>query len=261
MRHLDLIKKLDYKSDRERLQLIIAWLDHHPVTYRLQEYDSGTNLIVDLGHSLKRTGISSHFDIVERSGGANDNGSAIAVCLNIIERYIQKGDHSKGLRIFFFDEEETGLKGSEAYIEQYGIADLTGLINLELVGMGNKLALWPLNQSYHGKLLTSFEQSARAENTAAIRFDKIVTNTADHLSFREAGLTDAFTVTCISDEDIQAAELYYKALQRNTTGVSLYDLLHRAPVFMHYHKPSDTWEKLEESAMERVASVIWRTVA
>ena len=37
---------------------------------------------------------------------------------------------------------------------------------------------------------------------------------------------------------------YYKALQRNTTGLSLYDLLHRAPVFMHYHKPSDTWDKI-----------------
>ncbi|HEY4149941.1 MAG TPA: M28 family peptidase [Chitinophagaceae bacterium] len=260
MKYIDFIKQLDHRPDHERLEIIIAWLQQHGIPFRRQDYRTGSNLVIDLGAWPRRTGISSHFDKIEESGGANDNGSAIAVCLGIIERFMEKKDETMGLRIFFFDEEENGLRGSAAYTRQYGIADLTGLINMELVGMGNKLALWPVNQKDKGTLLQAVEQSATRQHTQAIRFDKIITNTADHLSFRNAGLADAFTITCISDDDIKAAHLYYKALQQGADTMTLHGILHRAPVFAHYHQPSDTFEKLEERTLAMVAEVIWNAL-
>lgn len=131
---IDLIKQLDYKSNSERRGIIIGRLNELGVEYRKHEYASGTNLIVDLGSGDKRIGISSHFDRVPEAPGANDNGSAIAVCMDIIEKYRKKKRQDIGLRIFFFDEEESGLKGSTAYAREHGVKDLVGLINLELVG-------------------------------------------------------------------------------------------------------------------------------
>jgi len=260
MRYTDFIKQLDHKPGSQRLELIIAWLEERQVVYRRLGYASGANLVVDLGASPLRLGIGSHFDIVQKSGGANDNGSAIAVCLNIIERFSQKGHARMGLRVFFFDEEETGLKGSAAYIQQYGVADLSGLLNLELVGMGDRFALWPVDQQHRGALLKAFERSARKNNIDAIRFDKIITNTADHLSFRNAGLTDAFTITCVSAKDLEAAGRYYTALERGAGHDALVEILSRAPVFTHYHQPTDTWDKIEEHAIVMTANTIWDTI-
>lgn len=261
MRYTHFIKQIDHKPDRERLASITGWLQQRGVAYRIQPYATGANLVVDLGEAHKRMAIGSHFDIVEDSGGANDNGSAIAVCLNIIERFIQNPPHHTGIRVFFFDEEENGLKGSAAYTRQYGVADLTGLLNLELVGVGDKFAVWPVNAKSTGPLLEAFEQSAQKAGIGATRFDNIITNTADHLSFRKAGLADAFTITCITDKDLQAAAAYYAAMRQGIGADKLRTILSQAPVFTHYHQPTDTWDKLDEKAIERTAATIWDTIS
>lgn len=260
MPYTDIIKQLDHQSNSRRLLRIAGWLQERQVACRTQSYATGTNLIVDLGHAPKRIAVGSHFDIVKNSGGANDNGSAIAVCLCIIEKFIADPLTETSLRIFFFDEEETGLKGSTAYTSQYGVADLGGLLNLELVGRGDKLALWPLNAKSGGRLLEAFEQSAAKAGTAALRFDNIITNTADHVPFRRAGLADAFTITCISEEDIKAAGLYYAAMSRGAGVDKLREIISRAPVFAHYHQPTDTYEKIDEGALTRTAGIIWNVV-
>src|SRR5215831_3092718 len=225
MSHLELIKQLDHKPDHERLQIIIDRLRAMGVDFLKQEYATGVNLIVDLGSSNTRIGIGSHFDIVKNSGGANDNGSAIAVCLEIIQKFIDLNNSQLGLRIFFFDEEETGLKGSTAYVTDKGISELTGLINMELVGIGDKFALWPVQSETHGVVLETFEKVSSEQKIESKRFDKIVTNTSDHVSFKNAGLKDSFTVTCISDIDIEIAEDYYKALALKSDRETLVKIL------------------------------------
>lgn len=257
---IDLIKQLDNLSNVKRRGIIVNWLKEHRVEYRMQEYATGTNLIVDLGTGGKRIGVSSHFDRIPESPGANDNSSAIAVCLDIIRTYQVKRNQGIGLRLFFFDEEETGLKGSSAYTRQYGVKDMIGLINLELVGIGDKLAIWPVDQDSSGALLETVEQCSKAKKTETRRFDKIITNTADHLSFRRAGLADAFTITCISDRDIEAATLYYKAMQEGVNTRMLSKLLSQAPVFENYHQPGDTYDKIDESSILMTSSIVWDTI-
>jgi len=260
MNHIDLIKQLDFKPDHERMEIIAGWLTQYGVPYRVQKYPTGTNLVADLGITEKRIGISSHFDRIPESPGANDNGSAIAVCLAIIKTFLEKNSDGIGLRVFFFDEEETGLKGSAAYTQQYGVGDLIGLINMELVGIGDKFAIWPVDQRSSGRLLETFERCAKARDIAARRFDKIVTNTADHLSFRKAGLADAFTITCISDQDIEAAGRYYIAMEQGAGTGTLMKILSQAPIFLNYHQPGDSYDKIDEKAVSMTARVLWDTV-
>jgi Zn-dependent M28 family amino/carboxypeptidase len=260
MTSIDLIKQLDYKSNDERREIIIEGLKDLQVGYRIQEYATGSNLIVDLGAGDKRIGIGSHFDRIPESPGANDNGSAIAVCIEIIKKFSKIKNKEIGLRIFFFDEEETGLKGSSAYAKEYGVKDLIGLINLELVGIGDKLAIWPVAQNSSGDLLETFERCSNAAKVQTRRFDKIVTNTADHLSFRRAGLTDAFTITCISERDIEVANRYYKADQVGVDSAILVSILAEAPIFENYHQPGDSHEKIKEESILMTSSVVLDTI-
>ena len=260
MRHLDLIQQLDGKSNYERMEIITHQLHKLGVDYSRQKYSSGVNLIVDLGNGRKRIGVSSHFDRVQNSAGANDNGSAIAVCLDIIKKFMESKNDSFVLRVFFFDEEENGLKGSTAYVKERGIKDLVGLINMELVGLGDKFALWPVNERHGTHLLTSFEAVSKQKKITSMRFDQIVTNTADHLPFQNAGLQDSFTITCISDKDIEVAQNYFKALEFEVDKRVLFEILSAAPIFEHYHRPTDTFDKLNESSIQMTSDTIWETI-
>jgi Zn-dependent M28 family amino/carboxypeptidase len=217
-------------------------------------------LIVDLGVAEKRVGVSSHFDRVQNSAGGNDNGSAIAVCIDVIKKFKESGNDNLGIRIFFFDEEETGLKGSTAYVKDHGTKDLMGLINMELVGLGDKFALWPVNESTNGELLNSFESASMDSKIISRRFDQIVTNTADHLSFQKAGLQDSFTITCISDKDIAAAQHNFKALKLGMDKEALFEILASAPIFEHYHRPTDTYDRLNEDSILKTSATIWDTI-
>jgi Zn-dependent M28 family amino/carboxypeptidase len=165
--------------------------------------------------------------------------------MDIIEKSCKKMSQQIGLRIFFFDEEESGLKGSSAYATKYAVNDLVGLINLELVGIGDKFAIWPVDRHSSGTLLETFEHSA---------------NTADHLSFRRAGLSDAFTITCISDNDIEVASQYYKAVEQGLDSTFLRNILAEAPIFENYHQPGDTFEKIKDKSILMTSSVILDTV-
>ena len=259
MKLLEIVKLLDGQPDATRRALIIEHLDALGVVYVEQCYATGTNLFVDLGRAGSKIGVGTHLDRVPVSAGANDNGSAIAVGLDIIRRHQEAGSPA-GVRVFFFDEEETGLKGSQAYVAQYGIQDLTGLLNLELVGMGDRFALWPVDASRSGPLLQAFEVVARQQQVGCSRFDQIVTNTADHVPFRQAGLHDAFTITCITDQDIAIAQRYFQAIEQRADTAKLMEILTQAPLFQHYHQPTDTYEKLSETALAMTSAAVWETI-
>jgi Zn-dependent M28 family amino/carboxypeptidase len=260
MTHLELIQLLDNKLNYERLEVIIAELGKLRVDYSTQTYATGTNLIVDLGNAKKRIGLSSHFDRVPVTAGANDNGSAIAVCLDIIKRFQESENEDFGLRVFFFDEEETGLKGSKAYIKEFGIKDLIGLLNMEMVGLGDKFALWPVNEKTSGYILNAFESVSKQKKITSKRFNQIVPNTADHLPFQKAGLQDAFTVTCISNKDIEVAQHYLKAMEFEVDKETLHEILSAAPIFEHYHQPTDTFDRLSEESIRMASDTIWETI-
>jgi len=137
---------------------------------------------------------------------------------------------------------------------------MIGLINLELVGIGDKFAIWPVNQLSSGYLLETFEQSSKSAKVETRRFDKIVTNTADHLSFRRAGLTDAFTITCISDKDIEVANQYYKAAEAGIDSAFLLKILAQSPIFENYHQPGDRYEIIKEESISITSSVLFDTI-
>ncbi len=278
MNLLETVKNLENKTDQKRFEFIINFLQENKIKYQLHNYKTGKNIIIKSNQNNNSDkpyiGISSHFDVVPNSGGANDNATSIAVCLDILMRIKEELKQNPAflenlafdITIFIFDEEERNLLGSRAYVQEFGrkeIKDgkLIGLINLEMLGQGDKIALWNLDDDFEaGKTLKTLETTAKENGIFAKRFDKIVTNSADHVSFKNANLDDAFTITCISDKDMEVSYQYYEAQNKGASIFSLMEIINQAPIFQHYHKPTDLSEHLNEESMKRVSDLIWQTL-
>lgn len=260
MKLMELVKKVEGRSSEERGNAIQNVLREWDIACTVQRYATGRNIFVRERNRERYIGISCHFDVVPGSPGANDNGSSVAVCLELLARLKKKMFRDFGVIVFFFDEEETGLHGSAAYLEAYGHIDITGLMNLEMLGMGDRFALWSLNEQAAGRVLNAFEQVAAHNGIPCHRFDRIVTNIADHMSFRDAGLKDAFSITCISEKELEVAQLYYKAMSNKADMEQLRQIMRQAPLFVHYHRPTDKSEHLNERSLQMAADAVWSTL-
>jgi Zn-dependent M28 family amino/carboxypeptidase len=259
MQLLEIVRSLEGKSDYERSEIIEQTLMRWGIAYEVHPYATGRNILVPSGMP-HWVGVSSHFDVVPHSPGANDNASSVAVCLDLIRRHQLKPLRNLGVGFFFFDEEERYLKGSQAYVAQLGTHGMYGLINLEMVGQGDRLALWSLHEKSKGRVLKTLEATASAENVFTRRFDRIVTNNADHMSFQKAGIADAFTITCISEKDIEIAWHYYKAQEFDVDKATLQEIISQAPLFQHYHQPTDLSIHLSEESLQMTSRIVWQTV-
>jgi hypothetical protein len=258
-RLLDRIKTLEKLEDIQRFEFILDWMKKNGLKPEIQKYPGGQNIILPSSKPTK-IAIASHYDTIPSSPGANDNASAITVCLEIAKRNKIAPLKNIGLEVYFFDEEEKGLQGSMAFLQERGIKGLLGLMNLEMTGMGDQFALWPIDAFSKGSVLESFESVAKKKRIKTGRYDKIVMNNADHDSFRAYGLKNSFTITCISEKDVEVAKEYYHALKLGMGNEKLYEIINQAPIFKHYHKSSDKSGFLSESSLNMTTETIWETL-
>lgn len=255
---LKIVGELEGKSSYERFNSISRFLDDNDIPYDLHYYSTGSNIVAG-NFNKKFIGVGSHFDVVNGSPGANDNASAVAVALGLLNRF-KSHPPEVNLVFYFFDEEEKGMKGSKRYIEDYGVKNMNAFINLEMVGMGDKLALWSLHEASKGELLETLERVAVAKGIYSGRFDKVVGRYADHVSFRNAGIEDSFSITSISQEDIDVSYHYYKAQEFDVDKEVLEEIISQAPIFKHYHKPTDLSIHLSEESLKRVEDVVFEAI-
>ena len=82
--------------------------------------------------------IGAHYDTVEDTQGANDNGSGVAALMEIAKRASAR-DYPFAVKFVLFGAEEIGLYGSIRYAEEMGadeIANTLAMLNLDVVGSG-----------------------------------------------------------------------------------------------------------------------------
>ncbi len=241
---------------------------NHDIHFSIQEYETGANGIATLGDA-PYIGVGSHYDVVPGSPGANDNGSAMAVGIDMIRKYKKDPTKNIGIRCFFFDEEEVMLRGSRSYVKEKGFDDLIGLYNMELVGSGNNLAFWAESSIYDGKLLKAIDLTAKEKEIQTFRFpniSKFLMNSGDHESFIERGMKEAFCITTISDKDVEMAKKYRLIEGENKTQLDNYQLMIAGSAFLNsdlfrnYHKPTDTSDHLSGKTLEMVSDILWNSI-
>lgn len=115
-------------------------------TYRAKDTTnlSGEDIVARIGGGQRRIVVGAHFDVADSSPGANDNGSGVAVVLELIKS-MKDVPLNCTVDFVFFDQEEKGLLGSQFYIAR--VVDRArhyGMINLDVEGSGNEVYVGPV---------------------------------------------------------------------------------------------------------------------
>ena len=119
----------------------------NPVEATVAVQDNGVpsrNVIAELpGSGDGVIVIGAHYDTVPDSVGASDNSSGLAALLTVAE---QLGDRTfpYTLRFVAFGSEETGLHGSEHYVDTLTVEELEQIylmINVDSIGSGDRLVV------------------------------------------------------------------------------------------------------------------------
>lgn len=169
--------------------------------------------------------IGAHYDTVPRRAdgsyggpGANDNASGSGVLVEAA-RVLATESFSPTLRLIAFGAEEPGLLGSQYYVQHAPLAELLtseGMINMDCVGIGAKLSV---NAAREADL-----PFAQEVGVAADEVNLWQSGFSDHASFARAGVRAAF---------------FYVGERTQPCGPD-------------YHKPTDTPDKLDAAALQRV---------
>src|SRR5437868_5188362 len=106
LQHIQRLQGKDIVARRAMLKYILSEIE---VEYKIQKFywfgglGAGENIIVDIDSTSSRQNkifVSAHYDARGKSPGANDNGSGVAVILELI-RALKKGECSHPLRFIF----------------------------------------------------------------------------------------------------------------------------------------------------------------
>ncbi len=102
------------------------------------------NIVVRLGSGRKNIVVGAHYDAVSGSPGANDNGSGVAVVLEMI-RSLKDYRFRHAVEFCFFDKEEDGLIGSAVYVREMDTSSPSlAMINLDVEGTGDEIYVGPV---------------------------------------------------------------------------------------------------------------------
>ncbi len=255
---LDIVKKLENKTNEERRNIIIKILKNKKIKYTLEEYNyfgtKGINIITEFGKGKKYSIASAHYDVVFGSPGANDDGSAIAVLLKLID-YFRKVKLKNRIKIIFFDDEEIGRLGSLSYIEKYGLRDLIGVYHMELVGMGDSIGLWPItNFNKDSYIIEIIEKIMRKKKIYYEKVGQLPAFYGDDLSFREHGFKHAVCISVAYKKDKEKIKSFVKS---SIPSIILKYYLGLVPkMFKLYHSRNDKSIYLNEEAMRMTAEVL-----
>ena len=140
---MDYVKRIASSIQNVRKEAIFSILNENKIPFIKQRVLQGEhwveNIIVSCNPSSSRLVIGAHYDSIEGSTGANDNAAGVSVLLKVIKNLFFKTDLS--IDFVFFDREEYIDHGSEAYISEIGKDNISAMINLDVCGYGEFIAV------------------------------------------------------------------------------------------------------------------------
>ena len=195
---LDWVRGIEGRSPDGRRVYITSQLDSIGVPYTLMPFDTtitrqgwtrqveGKNIIVRMGSSPPAMIVGAHYDAVETSPGANDNGGGVAVLLMLIAKLRTHG-WNQTVDFAFFDQEEVGLIGSAVYVRQaVDRIRHRAMINLDVVGTGEVIYVGPVGGGDDDRVMRFLRQAAGKADLPLDERERYPGS--DHLSFARAGL-------------------------------------------------------------------------
>lgn len=180
------------------------------------------NIIVDLpaDKQTRRVLFTAHYDAVKGTPAANDNASGVAVLLGLCQ---EMKSPPVPLRVVFFDGEEAwlrtplfrlGLLGSLFYTMKNNRCNVAAVYNLEFVGAGDSVGIWPVKASQVGLSVVRTIQRAATDLHIPVRLAHIpwLLLSSDHLAFRLRGTPNAVTLSLLPSSQVPTLDAFVAQL-------------------------------------------------
>jgi aminopeptidase YwaD len=138
------------------------------------------------GEAAKSLVIGAHRDTVAGAPGANDNTSGVAAVLEAAE-VLKDVPLPVAVRFVFFGAEEDGLYGSAEYVKHIDRTRVTGMINLDMEGVGERLIVAGRGDD------TLVRTASQLAADLGIRVEvRGAEGGSDHVNFEKAGVPVVF---------------------------------------------------------------------
>jgi Zn-dependent M28 family amino/carboxypeptidase len=228
-----------------RRQAITVNLKSLGIEYLLDEFTvtrfSGTNIVAEIAGTkpTKMLLLGAHYDRIAQGNGAVDNAASCAVLLGLLAKFKSNPLEAYTIRAVFFDLEEGGLVGSQAYFAKTRGAGLPELaLNLDIFGYGD--TLFATASSQDGQLAKALEQASKEGSVALRWMPRNQYPASDHRIMMTAGI-ETVGLALIDGKEIDAIG------QRGGTEPRILTII---------HTPEDTIDKIHADDIEKAFPVL-----
>ena len=142
--------------------------------------------------------IGAHYDTMPHTQGANDNGSGLSVVLTIA-KYAAEREYPFHLRFILFGSEETGIHGSDFYVEGMSETDIENtlaMLNFDALGSGTALEV--VGDDALVKEAVAVGESLGRYGTSVFGEEIWLCDSHDQMPFHRAGIP---VLSIFSDDD------------------------------------------------------------
>jgi aminopeptidase YwaD len=249
---LALTRLLEGRGNVEREAAVGRWLEARGVPFTRERFASfegrGDNFCVELGHGDRALVLVAHHDAVPGSPGANDNAASVAILLSLLEGWTAREPRGR-VRLLFPACEEMGYLGARHWVRARGVADVRGVLSLELPGVGDSVAVWDatVETPFLTAIRRALEGAGLQADTSYHVVGRIPVFGSDHRAFAAAGVP-AHGLTSVPTAETEALRRFIfhpvrTALRRGAR---------RPPPFDTYHTARDVSATLDPRALDRV---------
>jgi hypothetical protein len=245
-----LTRLLEGRSNPEREAAVARYLRALGVPLTVHPFasaeGSGENFSVDLGAGDRVLLLAAHHDAVPGSPGANDNAASVGLLLNLIERLAVSPPTKLRVRFLFTAAEERGYLGARQYVLGTNIAELAGVLSLELCGIGDSIVIWDAAEEtpFLGTVTAALEGLGLRRDASYHTVGRIPMFGSDHRAFAPLGVP-AYGFTLVPSANAEALRQFVFSPLRS----ALRHLIRRPVPFDTYHTPRDRGGTLEPPAL------------
>lgn len=257
------IKQLEKMTNKERTDYVKQVLGRMDVAYSVQPFRQrvvkGENVIVEqfCGDSPRQLLLTAHTNKYFSSPGANDNASGVAVLLEIINHLKQRNPKKTiGIKVVFFDHEDglAILDGSSYFVNHTDLSNITFVLNLDGVGIGNSFTLSPkIASETSNHYINSILQFLNGKNINYFSFDLPPLMVEDHMPFLQKNIA-ALSINLMPEQDVEYLKsvsnkswmhklkigIQYRGANRKN---------HPMVIMRHRHNELDTSEYIQEKSL------------
>jgi Zn-dependent M28 family amino/carboxypeptidase len=257
---LPLTALLEGRSNAEREAAVGWYLDRIGAPIGRHQFarfeGQGENLSVEIGRGDRVVVLIAHHDAVPGSPGANDNAASVGILLHLLPRLIVPP--SLRVRLLFTAAEELGYLGARAYVGAMPLADIAGVLSLELCGIGDSVAVWDVEAEtdFLRRTTGALEGLGLRRDESYHVVGRIPVFGSDHRAFAAAGIP-AYGLSVIPFAEAEGLRRFVLSPVRS----ALLHAIRRPPPFDTYHTPRDASSTVDPRALDLVARSLTAIVA